>query len=702
MTLEPKKALLKALLAPDAVAIIGASDDPKRLTSRPMRFLAQHGYRGRVYPINPRRDTVLGAKAYRRLADLPETVEHAYILLDTDLAISALKDCAEAGVRVVSMLADGFAEAGEEGRAKQEALVRIADDAGVFLVGPNSTGIVGTHAGFSCTTNAAFAVPALRPGRYAALSQSGSVIGTLLSRGAGLGIDFSALISVGNEAQAGLGTFGELLADDPLTDGFMLFMETIRDRAKLAHFARKARSLNKPVVAYMIGRSDEGRSLSVSHTGALTGGFAAVDSFLKSIGIRRVETFEALLETPRALRLAPQLRGRPRTVTAVSTTGGGGAMVVDQIAARGVAISALSPESRRTLEAHDIPLGHGKLVDVTLAGTRYEALKRVVSTIIEDPATGALVMAIGSSAQFNPELSIQPIIDAVKEATPSAAPVLAFPLPHADRSLAMLSEGGVPSFRSVESCAEAVALLLTDDIDVVPGVHEQLPATVAARFDACGTGVLDETQSSQIFADLGIAGPRHVVLAPNDDIPVDLPFAYPVVAKLISPDLPHKTEAGAVAIGIKDRAALAKAIGAMRASASSHAPGYRLAGVLIQEMVSGLCEALIGFTRDPLAGPVVTVAMGGIFTEIYSDAVCGPAPLSRDDAARMIAAIRGFALLRGYRGKPKGDLDALADAVRRVSLLAAAPNVAEAEINPVIVHEEGRGVTMLDALVRLS
>lgn len=702
MTTDAQQSLLKALLAPSSVAIIGASDDPKRLTSRPMRFLAQHGYRGRVYPINPRRDTVLGVRAYKALADLPETVEHAYILLDTDLAMRALEDCARAGVRVVSMLADGFAEAGEDGRGKQAALVKLANAAGILLVGPNSTGVVGTHARFSCTTNAAFAVPALHPGRYAALSQSGSVIGTLLSRGQGLGIDFSALISVGNEAQAGLGTFGELLADDPSTDGFMLFMETIRDRDKLAHFARRARSLNKPVVAYMIGRSDEGRSLSVSHTGALTGGFAAVDSFLKSIGIRRVETFEALLEAPRALRLVPQMRGRPRTVTAVSTTGGGGAMVVDQIAARGVAISALSPESRQALEAHDIPLGHGKLVDVTLAGTRYEALKRVVSTIIEDPATGALVMAIGSSAQFNPELSIQPIIDAVKEASPTSAPVLAFPLPHAERSLAMLSEGGVPNFRSVESCAETVALLLTDESDMAPGAHEALPAAVASLLATSEAGVLDETQSSQIFAGLGIARPHQVVLNPNDEIPVNLPLAYPVVAKLISPDLPHKTEAGAVAVGIKDRAALTEAVARMRTSASAHAPGYCLTGVLIQEMVTGLCEALIGFTRDPLAGPVVTVAMGGVFTEIYADAVCAPAPVSYAAAQRMITTIKGFTVLRGFRGKPKGDINALAQAIARVSLLALAPNVAEAEINPVAVLEEGKGITMLDALVRLN
>lgn len=692
--------LLKALIAPESVALIGVSGSAGKLTARPLDFLQANGWRGRIHPVNPTRDEIGGLKAWKRVSDIPGGIDHAYILLNADPAIAALEDCARAGVKVVSVLADGFAEAGEEGRARQERLVRIADEAGILLIGPNSTGVVATASDFICTTNAAFRAGNIRKGRLAVLSQSGSVIGTMLSRGEAQGIGFSALVSTGNEAGAGVGRLGRLLLDDPGTDGFILFLETIRDRDELADFARGARERGKPVVAYVIGRSEEGQALSVSHTGALTGSARAVSAFLRSVGIREVEAFEALIPVAATLSQAAPLAGRPRTVTVVSTTGGGGAMVVDQLALRGVQIAGLSEASRQSLTAKGIPLGHGKLVDVTLAGTRYEAMKQVISTLTADPETGLLLVVIGSSAQFNPELAVAPIIDAHAEAAPGAAPVLAFPLPHAPEGLAMLAAGGVPAFRSVGTCAEAVAFLL----DPLPAPTEAVPLSPEseALIAALPQGTQDEVASAEIMRALGIAGPRALVLDPDAEVPEDLGFGWPVVAKLVSPDLPHKTEAGALRIGIADRAALVRAIAEMKASASLHRPGFRLTGILLQEMCSGLGEALVGVTRDPAAGPIVTLAMGGVMTEIYRDSAVRPAPVVLATAQAMIAEVKGFALLSGYRNRPKGDLDALAHAVVAVSRLAQSPRVAEAEINPLLVRPEGEGVVMLDALLNMA
>jgi len=692
--------LLKALIAPDSVALIGVSGSVGKLTARPLDFLQANGWRGRIYPVNPTRDEIGGLKAWKRVSDIPDGVDHAYILLNADPAIEAMEDCARAGVKVVSVLADGFAEAGEEGRARQERLVRIADEAGILLIGPNSTGVVATAQDFICTTNAAFRADTIRKGRLAVLSQSGSVIGTMLSRGEAQGIGFSALVSTGNEAGAGVGRLGRFLLDDPGTDGFILFLETIRDREELAEFARGARERGKPVVAYVIGRSEEARALSVSHTGALTGSARAVSAFLRSVGIREVEAFEALIPVASTLAQVAPVEGRPRAVTVVSTTGGGGAMVVDQLALRGVEIAGLSDASRQALAAKGIPLGHGKLVDVTLAGTRYEAMKEVVSTLTADPETGLLLVVIGSSAQFNPELAVAPIVDARAEGAPGAAPVLAFPLPHAPEGLDMLAAGGVPAFRSVGTCAEAVALLL----DPPPAPVETAPLSTesAALIAALPTGTQDEVASAQIMRSLGVAGPRQGVLTPDAEVPQDLGLGWPVVAKLISPDLPHKTEAGAIRIGVADRAALVRAIAEMKASASLHRPGFRLTGILLQEMCVGLGEALVGVTRDPAAGPIVTLAMGGVMTEIYRDSAIRPAPVDLATAHAMIAEVKGFALLSGYRNRPKGDLEALAHTVVAVSRLALSPRVAEAEINPLQVRPEGEGVVMLDALLNMA
>lgn len=692
---------LRALLSPQSVALIGASDNAKKLTARPMVFMRNHGFAGLVFPINPARETVLGEPAFSSLQDVQEPIDHAYILLDSEPAMAAFRQCIEARVKVVSILADGFAEAGPEGLRRQQELTALADEAGILLIGPNSMGVVGPHSGFACTANAAFAAEQLPPGRLAVLSQSGSVIGTLFSRGHARGIAFSALISVGNEAQSGVGELGSLLLDDPNTDGFLLFMETIRNRDSLASFARRANELGKPVVAYMIGRSDEGQALSVSHTGAMTGQGAAIDSFLRSIGVRRVETFEALLEAPAALGTINMPAGRPRAVTVVSTTGGGGAMVVDQLSLRGVEIAGCSPEARAKLEARGIPLGHGKLVDVTLAGARYDMMKAVLSTIIADPQTGAVVVAIGSSAQFNPELAVTPIVDAVAEAADHAAPVLAFPLPQADESLRRLAAGGVPTFRTVESCAETVALLMRP-LPPIEAAKGELPMPVRHRINQAPSGLLDEVSSSKIFAALNIMGPQQTVLGPDESVPAKLPFVFPVVAKLISADIPHKTEAGAIQIGIGDRETLLSAISEMKARTAAAVPDARIAGILIQEMCSGLGEALIGLSRDPLAGPTVMIGMGGVLAEIYRDVSIRPAPVSLSVAHEMIDEVKGFAVFRGFRGMPRGDLDALAQAIKAISLLAAEDRVIEAEVNPVLVKVQGGGVVALDALVRLE
>lgn len=653
--------------------------------------------------MNPTRETVLGVKAYPRVEAIPERVDHAYILVGTDQVIAALEDCASAGVKVVCILADGFAEAGCEGRARQARVVEIARSSDMLLLGPNSMGVVDARCGFAATTNAAFKTDTLQVGRLAAISQSGSLIGTLVSRGQARGVAFSTLISVGNEASAGIAELGEILLEDDGIDGFVLFMETIRNPLTLAEFARRAYAAGKPVVGYMIGKSDEGQALAVSHTGALTGGAAAASAFLESAGVALVDQFEALFEAPAVLLQRDRLHRRPRRVTVVSTTGGGGAMAIDQLSLRGVKIAACSDKSRQVLGSKNLPLGHGKLVDVTLAGAQYETMKAVVLQLINDPATGVLLVTIGSSAQFNPDLAVTPIIDAVAESGKTAAPVFGFPVPHAEESIRLLEAGGVPSFRTVESCANTIALLLNGPAPIAP-VASKIPAAVNKLIDVAGSGVRNELESAAVFQALGLRTPNQIVLTTDesvsDTVSKTADLRYPVVAKLVSAGLPHKTEAGAIRPGIENPQDLNMAMRSMCESVDALYPDVKIESVLVQEMCSGLGEALVGLSRDPLVGPVVTVAAGGIMAEIYHDSAIRPAPVSIATAHEMIDEVTGFALLRGYRGASKGDLDALASAIAAVSTLAQADAIVEAEINPLLVGAAGDGVIMLDALIR--
>jgi acyl-CoA synthetase (NDP forming) len=704
------------LIAPQSVALIGVSGDAKKLSARPLQFCQQHGFAGNIYIVNPRRDEVLGQKAYRSVTAIPEKVDHAYILVGTDLVEAALDDCIAAGVRVVSILADGFAEAGDAGMARQARLVAKAKAADMVLIGPNSMGVVNTNNGFVCTTNAAFKTDELPRGRLAVLSHSGSLIGTLISRGQERNIGFAALISLGNEAQSCVGSLGLELVEDDQIDGFVLFLETMRNPEIFAAFAAAAKRLGKPVVAYMLGKSADGQALSVSHTGAMTGEAEAVRAFLAHHNIAEVSQFDALFEAPALLLKKPQLKSRPRRATIVTTTGGGGAMLVDQLSICGVDLAGLSPASKMFFNDQQIPCGSGKLVDVTLAGAQYDIMKKAITQLINDPETGIVVVAIGSSAQFNPELAVKPIIDAAKE-NPAGAPVIAFPLPIAKQSMAMLEANGIPCFGSVESCADSVALLLAaessalddqrDDAIDLKDVHQQLDAVMKAAAIGGDGGVLNEVDGNQIFASLGLKGPRQLFL-PLSEIkaqPASASVAkaglgYPLVAKLVSPDLPHKSDYGAVVLSIETGDALDAAVAQMRKAINSHLPAANIEGLLLQEMAFGLGEALVGLRHDNLVGPIITVGAGGIFAEIYKDVSIRPAPVSLATARKMIDEVKGFAALRGYRGKAKGDLEALANLVANLSQLANLRRIAEAEINPVLVQADG--VLMLDALIRIQ
>lgn len=684
---------LQALLRPRAVAVVGASDDPKKDAARPVRFLRKHGYAGAVYAVNPRRDSVLGEKSWPSLSALPERPDHIYVVTAAERVEEAVVEAAGLGVPVATVLADGFAEMGAEGRARQERLVARAAEGGLRLLGPNSMGVINVIDRVPFTTNAALEAGTLLPGQLMALSQSGSLIGTLLSRGAARGIGFAHLVSVGNEADLDVGAIGEAAAALPEVDAFLLFLETLRRPERLARFARAAHAAGKPIVAYKLGRSPEAQALAVSHTGALLGSDRAADAFFRDLGILRVDQFEALLELPALLKGRRPDSGRAgRPVAVVTTTGGGGAMAVDRLGSAGVSLAGAGEALRaRIREAHGLEVKGGRLIDVTLAGARYEIMKAVLDGLLDSGEYGAVIAAIGSSAQFLPERAVQPIIDSAGHATPLAA----VPLPQADRALAMLAEGGVAGFRTVESMADAVRAFL------FWAPPRALSQDTAPELGALAAGAtLDEADGLALLDRLGVPTVERRLLGPDDPVPVDL--AYPVVLKAVSADLPHKTEAGAVALGLADRQAVEAARAAMRARLAETAPRARLQGWLLQTMVRGLGEALIGYRLDPEAGPVVTVGAGGIFAELYRDVAVRLAPVDLDTARAMVAEVRGFAALAGWRGRPNGDLEALSAAVAALSRLALDPGrrVEEAEANPVIVGLHG--VVAVDALVRTA
>ena len=692
--------LADALFRPRAVALVGASGDAAKNTARPQRFLKKHGFAGRVIPINPGRDEVLGARAWPDLVSAPGPIDHAFIMVPAAAVPAVIDDCVAAGVTVATIFSDGFAEAGAEGVRRQSEILATARKGGLRLVGPNSMGVIDVHGSAPITVNAVLEMPQIVPGPLGVISHSGTIVGTLISRGQARGMGFSKLVAIGNEADLSVGEIGEMMVDDAATGAILLFLETIRDPAGLAAMARRAFDAGKPVIAYKLGRSDAGRRLVVSHSGAIAGDDQAAAAFFRHHGIIRVDMMETILEIP---ALVTGRRPKPgRRVAVLTTTGGGAAMVVDRLGALDIDLITPPDGLRELLEPAGVRLGGGPVIDVTMAGTRREVYQPALEALMAAPECDAVVAVVGSSAQFHPGMAVEPIVAA---AASGDKPVAVFLVPEATESLALLAEAGIAAFRTPEACADGIRACLgwSPPAPPAPAPQGDGLGLAAAALSAAQGPVLDELAARAVFEALGIdQAPAHVL---GDGGPGSR-VGYPVAAKVLSPAIAHKTEAGGVVLGIADDGALAAAAEDIRARVAKAYPDAGDAAILVQRMEHGLAEVLIGYRHTAEAGPVVMVAPGGTLAEIYRDAALRIAPVDAATALEMIEEVKGLAPLRGYRGLAKGDLAALAAAIAALSdlarLAAGAARVIEAEINPLIVRAEGAGVVAVDGLVVLD
>lgn len=683
----PTAALAQALLQPASIALYGASDDVSKMGGRPVQFLKQSGFAGRIYPINPKRAEVQGLQAWPSLASLPEVPDLVFVLTPTETVIAAVRECAALGVKVVTILASGFSESGAEGVAREQELQQIARETGLRILGPSSLGVVNPRNGLVLTANAAFAERDLPTGKVFVASQSGSMIGALVSRGKTRGVGFAGLVSVGSEVDLSIGEICTATLDDPEIEGYLLFLENMRHGERLQAFAREAAKRGKPVIAYKLGRSAAAAEMAATHTGALAGEDDIADAFLKDLGVARVGVLEALLETFPLARRIP-LGSAPRRVGVVTTTGGGAAMAVDQLGIRNVTVELASAETLAKLHAAGVEVHPGRVLDLTLAGTKYEVMKKTLDILLEAPEFDLVLAVVGSSARFQPELAVKPILDSAHHAKPLAAMLV----PEATQALATLTAAGVPCFRSPEACADAIAAVLA----------RRMPGTEAAPQHPWPQPPrsLSEAQAYGVLDALGVPHASAVTM-PLSGAPQALPFDFPVVAKVCSADIPHKTEVGGVVLGIQDAEALAQALQTLRQNLAERAPGVACEEVLVQPMTKGLAEVLVGYRVDPDAGPIVLLAAGGIWAEVARDRSIRLAPVSVETAREMIGEVQALKTVSGLRGKAKGDLEALAQAVSALSQLALRPElrIAEAEVNPLLVLPEGQGVRAVDALV---
>jgi acyl-CoA synthetase (NDP forming) len=669
-------------------------------------------YPGPVYPVHPKYETVLGYACYPNLETLPGPVDAVAVLLGADKVLDILQAAVDVGAQAAWVLASGFAEAGPEGQARQAKLVDFASRTGLMVCGPNCIGIanmVNQAAMYSVALS-----PATHAGGVSAIVQSGAVcLG--LANAARFG--FRYLISSGNEAVLDSADYIGYLAQDPHTRVIIAFLEGIRSPEKFMAAAQAARQAGKPLLVVKVGRSEAARQAVQAHTGSLAGSDAVIDAVFQQLGVVRLESLDELMEAAELFLTCPLPDGEGLGL--LSLSGGQIGLVGDLAQDLGLVFPPLSKEARRAL-AQVLPpyTTIANPLDAWGSGDLEQIYPACVKIVSEE----AHIHLLAVSRDTPPEVADREIEQslavaqaAVKAREATDKPVVMFSNlstgfePQVEQAL---EEGGVPYLQGTPETLKALqAFMDYAQLRQEPGTARAgcpSPAGLADWRDRLSgrSGSLSEVEGRRLLAAYGIRGPQEAV-ARTAEAAVEAAeeIGYPIVLKILSPDIQHKTEIGGVRVGLSDVRAVRTAFHEVMEAARSHNEQARLEGVLIQEMISpDAVEVILGILKDPSFGPVVAFGSGGILVELVQDSTLRLPPLSLAEAREMIEATRGARLLHGFRGKPPADVEALADTLVRLSQLAVdlGDLIAALDINPLMVLPEGQGVCAVDALVELA
>ncbi|TDF62877.1 acetate--CoA ligase family protein [Cupriavidus sp. L7L] len=692
---------IQRLVTPRSVAVIGASADPSKTAGRPVSYLRKHGFGGAIYPVNPKVDSIDGLRCYPDIASLPEVPDVGIVLLGAERAHLAVRDLAQRGAGAAIVLASGYTETGAEGARRQAELIEAAGS--MRLLGPNTIGLVNLTDNIPLSASGALEMDQFPAGSIGVVSQSGGILGALLSRAAARGIGLSKLVSTSNEVDLDLADFIDYLADDEATRVIALYIESVRNPESFRRAALKAARAGKPVVAFKIGRSESGARAAVSHTGALAGADRMYDALFEQVGVIRAQTFSDLLDMPAALATGRKLTGN--RVAILTSTGGAGTLVSDSLGVAGFETPApdeATATKLRALQKGDHAALDRNPIDVTLAGLQPDLLRAAIRILLDSPSYDAVAVIVGSSSLAMPDL----MANAIRDCLPgSDKPVIAYVSPHAPEVASLLNRRGVPAFSAPEACTVAIdAMLRAGKLGAID--EAGTPTLPLPDLAAYGTGSIDEAAAKTLFAGFGVPVAKEVVVVDGAEaMAAAQAFSGNVVLKILSAEITHKSDVGGVAVNVP-RAEVASRLAKMASDVQS-ATGIAPQRFLVQEMVKGGVEVILGMHRDAL-GTAILLGMGGVTAELFGDTTLrllpGERGLTREAALEMIGRLKTAPLLHGFRGRPKADVEALAEAIVAFSRMVATlgDRLVEAEINPVFVLPEGQGVVAADGVAVLA
>ena len=689
--------LYQSFLNPKSVAIIGASADPKKTGSRAQRFLVSHGYKGKIFPVNPNREEIFGLKCYPNLKSINEQVDHIFVAVDGNKIIEAIKDAISIKVRCASILSGGFSESGSKGNDLEKNIFNIAKKGDLRILGPNSIGLINISDNVILSANAMLELKDLKKGSLGVISQSGSLIGALLAHGHSRGIGFSKLVSVGNESDLSVGEIGKMLVNDPNTETIILFLETLRNSNEVAEMSRMAHSVGKQIICYKLGKSELGKELAKSHTGAIAGNDDAFNAFINYHGIARVEIFETLIEIPNLFK--NKKKPATKRVGVVTTTGGGGAMVVESLSDGNIEILDPSLSIQNIMRENNIPFNNNKVVDLTIAGTKPEIVTEVIGQFMQNENCDLVAMVVGSSAKFRPEQAVEPLLKWANYPKPLAVYVA----PDAPDALNLLHQNNIACFRTPESCAESIKTFLNTKNPIKPKNLKNNLSKISKKLKNNTSKNLSEEKALEIFKKIGIQIVEYKVSTDEKQtIEYGAKLGFPLVMKVLSSHILHKTEIGGVKLNIKNVEELMISYQKLSRVFKKLKINGEDKKYLIQKMEQGISEIILGYRVDELVGPIVVIGSGGILSEIYDDKSIRIAPVDITEAKKMIKEVKSLVTITGYRGLPEANVNIIANAIVNMSKFAFVKEIKEAEINPVIVKKENEGLVAVDGIIILN
>jgi acetate---CoA ligase (ADP-forming) len=699
---------LEELFQPESIAVVGASNKPGKVGTTLFRNLLQAGFRGVAYPVNPSSKSVSGVRCYPHVSDLPESPELGVVIVPAPSVAGLVDELGRAGTKGLVIISAGFREVGDAGAALEAEVVRRAAKYRMSIVGPNCFGVINTDPAVSL--NATFSENLPPRGNIAFVSQSGALGAGILQYGISERIGFSRFVSVGNRAGIDENDLLRSLGRDEKTKVILLYVESLADGRRFLETAREITE-QKPVLVIKSGRTAAGERAARSHTGSLaqSGRDQLYDALFEQSGVLRLDTLGDLFRTAKIFSTGLTLDG-PRLVI-LTNSGGPGIVAADAAIRHGLELPALPPETQAELTRRLPSIAAvSNPLDMT-AEVPPEAYRETLETLLASPEIHAALVIATPTGTMTGEAVAQSILD-VKATT--AKPIVAclFGLTDLSGEVRLLEDHGVPSFTFPEEAVQGLGSLARyqawrtrprTEVREFPVDRTAVRETLE-RAERSGTTLLPEYAARSLLEAYGITFPKVAqVTTVEEAARAADTIGYPVVMKVASPDISHKTDVGGVAVGIQDGEMLRAAWQRMQQSLRAAAPTARIEGFEVEAQVSGGKEVLLGVQRDPGFGPIVVFGLGGIYVEVLRDVTFRLAPVRPLSAEHMVRSVKAFPLLRGVRGEPPSDLPALQEAIERVSQLAVElPQVSELDINPLIVRPAGKGVVAVDARVVLA